>query len=275
MIWLRRGIIAVLAIIVVGYAAIIATLYFKQRDFQYAPAGEVTSLSDTLLTRTEAVSIPTGDDTVLAGWYAPPEPGMPTILYYKGNTGSFTAEHERYERFVEAGYGFLAFDYRGFPLTPGTLSQDRILEDALNAFDWLNQQQSRIVIWGRSLGTGPATYVASERDADALLLETPFLSAVGVAAERYWFIPVGWFMFDQFPSNAWIRDVTEPVFVAHGTADETISVSNGERLYALAPNQYDLWIEPGAGHGDLWARGIWTRADAFFRASEAQLTAGR
>ena len=50
---------------------------------------------------------------------------------------------------------------------------------------------------------------------------------------------------------------SEPVFIAHGTADTTIDVSNGERLYDLVPNKGGLWIEPGAGHHDMWDRGLW------------------
>lgn len=115
---------------------------------------------------------------------------------------------------------------------------------------------------------GPATYVASVREADALLLETPFLSAVNVAFERYPYLPVGLLMDDQFPVNEWITKVEEPVFIAHGTADQTIGVTNGERLYQIVPHKYDLWIEPGADHGDLWARGIWSKAKTFFEDAE-------
>jgi uncharacterized protein len=60
------------------------------------------------------------------------------------------------------------------------------------------------------------------------------------------------------------------VLVAHGTGDVTIGVSNGERLYALAPNKDELWIEPGAGHSDLWDRGIWSHAVPFFERAMAQ-----
>ena len=105
-------------------------------------------------------------------------------------------------------------------------------------------------------------------DTDGLLLETPFLSAVAVAGDRYGFLPVGWLMFDQFPVNEWIGKVDEPVFVAHGTADTTINYTHGERLYALAPHKDELWIEPGAGHADLWDRGIWGRARTFFERVE-------
>jgi fermentation-respiration switch protein FrsA (DUF1100 family) len=130
------------------------------------------------------------------------------------------------------------------------------------------------VLWGRSLGSGPATYVASVRDADALLLETPFLSAVTVAFERYPFLPVSLLMDDQYPVDTWIKGVDEPVFIAHGTADRTIDVSNGERLYKLVPHKYDLWIVDGADHGDLWDRGIWDKARTFFTDAEAGAGAG-
>jgi len=169
-------------------------------------------------------------------------------------------------RFVNGGYGYLAFDYRGFPGTPGEISEGNILADSLAAYDWLAAKGAPILLWGRSLGSGPATYVAGERDAKALLLETPFDSAVSVAADRYGFLPVHLLMHDQFPVDEWINGVSEPVFVAHGAVDATIGVAHGERVYALAPNKAGLWIEPGAGHSDLWARGLWERARAFFAA---------
>jgi fermentation-respiration switch protein FrsA (DUF1100 family) len=259
----RRIVIAIVLVAVLAYAAAIGYMYFNQRALQYSPAGEVYALSSTKLTGAEDIALPSGDG-VINGWYQAPRPGMPIIIYYKGNARSFSEEHERFEQFVADGYGFIAFDYRGFPASPGEISQDNILTDALTAYDWAAEKGAPMLIWGRSLGTGPATYVASQREAKALLLETPFLSAVTVAGERYPFLPVSLVMQDQFPSNEWIKGVTEPVLVAHGTADATIDVSNGERLYALAPNPYELWIVPGADHSDLWAAGIWERAEPFF-----------
>jgi hypothetical protein len=116
--------------------------------------------------------------------------------------------------------------------------------------------------------------VASRRPTDALLLETPFLSAVDVAFDRYPYFPVYWLMHDQFPVKDWIRLVRAPVFVAHGTADTTIDVHHGKAVYALAPNKYDLWIVPGANHDDLWAAGIWAKAQAFFADAERKVGNG-
>lgn len=270
---LRRAVLAIVLIAALGYLAALGVLYFKQRDFEYDPAGTVLPLSETRLIAAQEVTIPTEDGQAVHGWYEAPAASKPVILYMKGNSGSFTDEHVRYEAFVDAGYGFLAFDYRGFPASPGTISQQHILADALAAYDWLAGQPYRIVVWGRSLGSGPATYVASKREPDALLLETPFLSAAHVAFERYPIMPVFWLMHDQFPVNDWIGAVRAPVFVAHGTADRTIPVDNGKAVYALAPDKAGLWIVPGADHSDLWAAGIWGKAQAFFAGAEAQ--AGR
>jgi fermentation-respiration switch protein FrsA (DUF1100 family) len=265
----RRFLIGLLVGLVVLYLAGMAVLYFFQRSFQYAPSTAVLALADTPLSNAELVSIPTSENATITGWFAPPAPGKPVILYNKGNAENFTAEHVRFERFAADGFGFLAFDYRGFPASPGEITQEHVLADALAAFDWLAPKGFPIVIWGRSLGSGPATFVASERDADALLLETPFDSAVAVARDRYGFFPVGLLMKDQFPVDQWIVAVTEPVFVAHGTADKTIAVYHGERVYELAPNKAGIWIEEGAGHSNLWDRGIWERARMFFDKVEA------
>lgn len=260
----RRIVLAIVAVVLICYLVALGVLYFKQRDFQYDDVGPMTALASLQLPNAQAVAMPTADNATINGWYEAPTGGKPVILFYKGNSGSFTEEHERYEAWAKDGYGFLAFDYRGFPASPGTITQQHILDDALAAYDWLKAKNFPIVIWGRSLGSGPASYVASQRTPDGLLLETPFLSAVDVAFDRYPYMPVQWLMLDQFPVKDWILKVKAPVFVAHGTNDHTIDVHHGKAVYDLVPNKYGLWIEPGADHGDLWARGIWAKAKDFF-----------
>jgi fermentation-respiration switch protein FrsA (DUF1100 family) len=265
---LRRLLIAIVVVAVVGYIAALGALYFKQRDLQYDNVGPMTALAAVKVPQAMAVAIPTTDNATINGWYEAPAAGKPVILFYKGNSGSFTEEHERYEAWAADGYGFLAFDYRGFPASPGAITQQHVLDDAVSAYDWLKAKGFHIVVWGRSLGSGPATYTASVRNPDALLLETPFLSAVDVAMDRYWYMPVGLLMFDQFPVKEWILKVKAPVYVAHGTNDHTIDVHHGRAVYDLVPNKYGLWIVDGADHGDLWKRGIWDKAKTFFSDAE-------
>jgi fermentation-respiration switch protein FrsA (DUF1100 family) len=260
----RRLLVGAAIVGVLAYVMVLGVMYVFQRDFQYDRSGRLLALSETKLTSAQLVSIPSADGSSVAGWYEAPATGMPVILFFRGNSQSFSREHERFETWVDAGYGFLAFDYRGFPGSPGELTETNVLADALAAYDWLAAKGFPILLWGRSLGSGPATFVASVREAKALLLETPFVSAVSVAAERYGFLPVGLLMHDQYRVDQWLPEVTEPVYVAHGTADRTISVGNGEKVYELAPVKAGLWIEPGADHTDLWKRGLWDHARTFF-----------
>jgi fermentation-respiration switch protein FrsA (DUF1100 family) len=254
----------------IAYLAVLGYIAFNQRGLQYVQEGEVTALVDTTLQRTEAIVIPVGTGTeVVNGWFAAPEPGQPLIVYYRGNTGSFSAEHERFETFEAAGYGLLSLDYRGFPMSPGSLSEANVLEDALAAFDFAREQADTLVIWGRSLGSGPATYVASQREADLLILETPFLSAISIAAERYPYLPVNILMQDQYRNDQWIVEVEEPVLVAHGTADTTVPFTSGQRLWDLVPNRVDFLIYDDGTHGDLWDRGLWDDVRPFVAATES------
>lgn len=138
--FVKRMAVALVAVIAAAYLVVLVGLYLFQRDFQYDRSGQMLDLSETALTDAELVSIPSADGSSVTGWYAPPPAGGATILYFRGNAQSFSHEHERYEQFVADGYGFLAFDYRGFPGSPGEVTEENVLADAMAAFDWLAER---------------------------------------------------------------------------------------------------------------------------------------
>lgn len=263
-----RIVAGVAVVAVLGYGALVAYIYFNQRSLQYDTSGRMFDLSETQLQRAQVVKIPSADQSELTGWYDPPQAGKPLIIYFRGNVQSFSREFARFEAFEKDGYGFLSFDYRGFPGSPGQLTMEHALQDSLAAFDWVKAKGFPIVLWGRSLGSGPGTYVASERQADALFLETPFDSAAAVARDRYPWLPVDLLTIDRYPVDQWILKVDEPVFVTHGTNDHTIADYHGRRVYDLAPHKAGIWIVPGADHDQLWAAGEWDKARAFFEDAE-------
>ncbi len=260
---MRKYILWGLAFAVSLYGGAILFLYKNQRPMQYTPGTAFVALSNIDLEGAQLVTIATERYMHVRGWYIPPEQGKPLIVYYKGNEGSFSQDFERYQAMSADGYGVIAFDYRGFPMSPGGISEENILNDSLAVYDWAVERGAPVVIWGRSLGSGPAVYVASRRDVAGVLLESPFTSALDVALERYPFIPAG-IMKDTFLSREWIGDVDEPVFVAHGTRDRVIPVRHGQDLFAMAPNGYELWIVEGGDHGSLWEDGLWDKAKEFF-----------
>lgn len=266
---MKRIIIWGLIFIVSLYAGALLFLNSNQRNMQYSTQGEIIKLSDAKMPRAEIIFVPTARNAPtlgVRGWYVEPVGDKPIIIYFNGNEGSFTEQYERLRDIAEAGYGLVAFDYRGFPLSLGRVNEENILNDSLKIFDWAKEKNKPIVLYGRSLGTGPATYVASKREAQALVLETPFTAAVDVAAQRYPFMPVAKLLKDKFLSREWIKDVDEPLFIGHGTADKVIPVQHGKDLFALANNGQELWIVEGGTHGDLWARGLWERIEGFLNA---------
>lgn len=261
---MRKYILWGLAFSVSLYLGAIFFMLKNQRVLQYTPGTEFLSLDEVELPGARLINVPVDDLINVRGWFIPPEEGKPIIVYFKGNEGSFTDDHFRYAQMSADGYGVLAFDYRGFPMSPGEITQENILADSLAAFDWATGHGAPIVLWGRSLGTGPAVYVASVREVEAVVLESPYTATVDVAAERYPIIPVHSLMKDQFLSREWIGDVEEPIFIAHGTEDTTIPVHHGRALFALAPNGQELWIVEGGTHGSLWEQGILAKASSFY-----------
>jgi fermentation-respiration switch protein FrsA (DUF1100 family) len=126
----------------------------------------------------------------------------------------------------------------------------------------LGVHPSRLVLYGRSVGGGPASDLAARLPIGGLVLESTFTSAF-VVMTRIPLLP-----FDRFPNLRHVRKVHAPVLVIHGTADEVIPVSHGRRLYDAAndPKQ-SLWVD-GTHHNDLplvAGPRYWTALAAFAR----------
>ena len=88
-------------------------------------------------------------------------------------------------------------------------------------------RRKQIVFWGESLGSGVAVALAAEKPVGRVILEAPFTSAAAVAAMRYWYMPVGLLMKDQFRSDERIGKITAPVLILHGVQDRRRSLRHG------------------------------------------------
>jgi fermentation-respiration switch protein FrsA (DUF1100 family) len=185
------------------------------------------------------------------------------VLYFHGNAGSLSDRADRFAHIVDSGFGFVAMAYRGYPGSGGSPGEAALYADALEIFDRLASETDAVVLYGESLGTAVATYVAAERPAAALILESPFTAALDIAAATYPWVPVSLLMLDPFLSREHIRRVDEPLLILHGTTDRVVPVAHGRALFAVAGEPKELVIVEGAGHGDLWERGLWSAVLGF------------
>ena len=255
--FVARLLLLALATAAAIYIAGVSYLYLFQRGFVFKPSGELAAPADKGLTGMETVTITMGDGIELKGWRSDPRPGLPVFLYFHGNAGNLSGRAERFRRIVEAGYGLLTLSYRGYPGSGGSPGEAEIFSDALEIFDRLNGEGERIILYGESLGTGVATYVAAEREAAALILEAPFTAATDIAADTYPWVPVTLLMRDQFRSRDRIARVNEPLLVVHGTADAVVPFHYGRALFDAANEPKRFEALEGASHSNLWEMGLW------------------
>ena len=264
------GLVATVAI---AYLGIIVYLYTNQQHMLYYNEHTIET-PDIRGLAIQDLRLKTPDGETLQAWYEPPQPGKPVILFFHGQGGTLEMGKWRYIRMHKEGVGYLALAYRGFSQSTGSPTEKGLFIDGLTAYDWLRTQgfhDSDIVIHGHSLGTGIATYVASQRPARALILEAPFTAASDVGAERYPYIPVSLLMRDKYLSRERIKDVHMPVLIAHGDRDSVVPFTEGQRLFALANEPKTFVRVSGGEHNTLVRDGVYHDYWRFLGLAEVDL----
>jgi fermentation-respiration switch protein FrsA (DUF1100 family) len=241
-------------------------LYVVQRRLLYFPAGDYVSPIDAGLAGIEEVVVKTKYTRRLLAWYAPAPKGRPTILYFHGNGGSLASRAPRLEFYRQQGYGILMTTYRGYSGSSGSAAEFPIKMDALYFFHWLKAkgvQEGDIILYGESLGTAVAVATALNHRPGAVILEAPFSSAADIAAMRFPWLPVRWFMKDRYESDRLIGLLTAPVFIIHGELDKIIPIRFAKKLFAAASQPKEaVWLRE-AGHNDLYSKGAFDLISGF------------
>lgn len=247
------GAAAAVYVAVVGLAVVLEPwlLYAPVRERQAPPLDEDPRIREVVVT--------TADGQSLVGWYAPPDPGKPVILFFDGRHGSLAAQRYRWRRIARAGVGCLAIAWRGSSGSTGRPSEAGLRLDAVAAWEWLARDHApdEIVVHGHSLGTGPAVWLAQHRPMRALVLEAPFTSAVDAAAVRAPLLPASMLMRDRYMSRDYIGRVRAPVLVVHGDRDSVVPYAQGRALYALAKGRKRLVRVRGGDHLTLTRDGLY------------------
>ncbi|HSE49354.1 MAG TPA: alpha/beta hydrolase [Terriglobales bacterium] len=191
----------------------------------------------------------TSDGNTISAIYLPNPQAKFTILYSHGNAEDIGELEPLFRELHDAGFAVLGYDYEGYGTSEGAPSEKRTYLDEQAAYDFLVKEQrvptERVILFGRSVGTGPAIDLAARAPVGGLIVQSGFTSAFRVLA-RFPLVP-----FDKFRNLDKIRRVKCPVLVIHGRRDNVIPFAHGERLYAAAPGKkMFLWAD-AAGHNDF------------------------
>lgn len=201
---------------------------------------------------TYKISVPSNSRT-LAGWFVPSQHSRELLVYYGGNAEDISYNLMELEELPDMNYLFVP--YRGYGENDGVPSEEGLYEDALNVLDAVLKEHQlslqNTVVMGRSLGSGVATYVASNRAVKAVVLVTPFDSLVNVASHFYPVFPVGLILKHRFESDLRAPELRMPALFILGGMDQTIPNPLSHRLAGLWAGRNETVVVEDAGHNDV------------------------
>lgn len=255
-----RGVsaLAIAYVVVVGYvAARETTLVFvsagERSLFQSpaAPPAEAGFPWDTL-----RVSADDGAPVLLLESRVDSTARRPWVIYFHGNAGLLGSRGnvKRYGMLREAGFNVLAVEYRGYGASAaaGEPSEEGLYADARAAWrhvtTTLRVPESRVAVYGWSLGSGPATYLGQSRRPAAVLTEGGFTTLPDVGARVYPWLPVRYIMRNRFPNIDRGPGIAGRWTIFHGTLDTDVPFSHGEALHNAAPGS--RLVPLAANHND-------------------------
>ncbi|MEM7199827.1 MAG: alpha/beta fold hydrolase [Planctomycetota bacterium] len=180
----------------------------------------------------------------------------PVVLFLHGNAGNVAQRAPLLAWFTTVTDSrVLLLDYSGYGGNAGSASEHEINVDALAAQDWLvvhGVPASRIIVYGESIGCAPALVVATQRDVAGVVLQAPMSSLSSMARHLYPWLPlVSLLASGDFPNAKRAAAVDVPLLVVHGTEDEIVPFTEGQKLHATAGAGAELMPVEGAGHNDL------------------------
>lgn len=236
----------------------IGTLYFAQRSMIYVPAKQKPSIGQSNIAGLEEIIVRTKDGLSLFAWYkAPRTQDTPTILWFHGNASNVGITALRAIPFAEQGYGLLLAEYRGYASNPGKPTEEGLYNDARAYMNYLMAEKSvpenAIIIYGESIGSGPAVQMATENQGiHTLILEAPMSALLEIAAFHYPYLPSNLLLKDRYDNLSKIGGIKSPLILIHGERDTVIPFALGKKLFNAAPEPKSMITLPDAGHNDLF-----------------------
>lgn len=168
-------------------------------------------------------------------WFPAPKAAT-VILFFHANAEdlgmSFAVLKHMRDQFK---VNVLAVEYPGYGLLSGmTPSEDGVYEVALTTFrflvDEISVRYSQIILFGRSLGSGPAVYLAAQYPVGGLILVSAFAS-IRAAVQSIVGRVFAWTFRERFPNNKIIANVSCSTLFIHGECDGLIPADHSLRLF--------------------------------------------
>jgi pimeloyl-ACP methyl ester carboxylesterase len=245
--WISRIFWSIILFLLLG----VFILYQKQNRLIFAATQLVPTYEFNFDTPFEEVNITTPDQVNIHGIHFKVPNPKGVILYFHGNAGDLSRWGYIASYFTKLEYDILVVDYRTYGKSTGSIDEQKMLTDTQLWYDYVlkSYKEEDLIVYGRSIGTAFASYVASKNTPRKLILETPFYNLLDMVEQRFGAIPgIEKILKVKLESNHYIAGITVPVVIYHGTADRVVGYASGKKLSALIPKDKLTFITLNGGN---------------------------
>ncbi len=175
------------------------------------------------------------------------------VIYFHGNTRSIKGWSKYARDFTRSNYEVLIIDYRGFGKSTGKRDEQAMYDDSQFIYNKVRAwfKEDKIIVYGRSMGSGFATKLASKNNPKMLILDSPYYSFSQLTSRWLFFLPLSILLKFNIRTDIWIKYVKCPIYIIHGTKDTLIPYRSSVRLRKEAPLTTRLIPIHGGKHNDL------------------------
>jgi len=242
MLKVKKMLISLLSIFTTAYLIFGAFLYLKQRDFLYFPTPATQHSYEEQIFSSDNVKIKT---TLLNSDH------QDAIIYFGGNAEAVDYNAHHFAKIFPRQSVYLV-KYRGYSGSEGIPTQKNLYQDALSIYDQLKPNYQTISVIGRSLGNGVATYLASKRSVERLVLITPFDSIENVAQQRIPYYPISILLKDKYNSIKRVKDIEAKTLILAASDDKIIPFHHTQLLFDhFLPSQAVMKIIKKTDHNSI------------------------
>lgn len=194
------------------------------------------------------------DDGKLIGLlFKNPDP-KGVVLFCKGSGGELSNFNPNESVFIQNGYDFLIWDYRGNGKSKGHYcNENELFSDAQMVYDYLAKQYNskNIILYGYSLGSGIAGYLSANNTSEFLILESPYFEYANKWKKNLWWLPIK--NISRFPIKTfqYVEKCQCPIYIFHGKSDNSLDISNSIKLSDFIKPNDQLFIIDSGNHKNL------------------------
>ncbi len=275
--FLSISLLRILAGILIAYIIFCVYVYLNQEKLLFI----TQNISDERVAylragdHVEEITIMAEDGTRLHGWFFNSESEENTqpnvVIYFGGNAEEVSHMVDHVSRF--SGWSYILMNYRGYGLSDGTPGETHLYADALLIYDYFEERgdisEAQTIVMGRSIGSGIATYLASNRGITGAIFISPYDSMANVAKDAYPFLPVNLLMKHRFDAVDHAPLITVPLYALIALEDAIIDPERSSVLINHWGGETYVTEVQNAGHNTL------AQTESYWRFLENSLEALR